>query len=292
MSPKNIIGLKKYYLSQERHHGQKPLNVRDKLASQLKKDTVDSWRHARMYSFIKPLINTGTWLTVGDGKFGKEAHYLESHGADVIASDIADVSLKKAKKMGFIKKYKKENAENLSFRDKSFDYVFCKESFHHFPRPTIALYEMLRVAREAVILIEPNDVKTRGFSWSRFCSVDRLGERVNKFEVSGNYVYSMSRRDVEKIGLGIGLPTIAFAGLDDVYIKGVEEELLSDKTYNFLKIKFILAILNIAYKLGLRDRSLLVSILFKEEPSKKTIKLLEKYGYNVHMLPKNPYIKQ
>ena len=56
-----------------------------------------------------------------------------------------------------IKNYKIENAENLSFEDKTIDFILCKESYHHFPRPMVALYEMLRVARNGVLLIEPND---------------------------------------------------------------------------------------------------------------------------------------
>lgn len=40
-------------------------------------------------------------------------------------------------------------------QDDAFDYVLCKDSYHHMPRPMIALYQMLRVARRAVVLIEP-----------------------------------------------------------------------------------------------------------------------------------------
>lgn len=53
--------------------------------------------------------------------------------------------------------YSVENAESLSFRDNEFEVAFCKEAYHHFPRPFLALYEMLRVASKAVVLAEPND---------------------------------------------------------------------------------------------------------------------------------------
>lgn len=76
-------------------------------------------------------------------------------------TDISEYLLAEARRRGLITKYALENAERLSFADQSFDYVFCKESFHHFPRPYQALYEMLRVAREAVLLIEPNDPHIR-----------------------------------------------------------------------------------------------------------------------------------
>ncbi|WP_158308790.1 methyltransferase domain-containing protein [Desulfocurvibacter africanus] len=76
----------------------------------------------------------------------------------------------------FIPEYSVENAEKLSFANGSYDYLLCKEAFHHFPRPMIALYEMLRVARKGIVLIEPNDNGADGF------------------EECGNYVYSLSRR--------------------------------------------------------------------------------------------------
>lgn len=179
----------KYYKSQEIHHGSDYVKgVKRTAKPWLLDGTIDSWRHARMYAFTDPITSVfkkASWLTVGDGKYGRDAHYLEQQEANVLATDISDVLLKKAKKEGYVEKYKKENAECLTFKDNSFDFVLCKESYHHFPRPIVALYEMIRVAKKAVILIEPNDVQTRGVSWKRFFSVDSLGTRVNRFEPSG-----------------------------------------------------------------------------------------------------------
>ena len=123
-------------------------------------DTVDAWLHARLFKSIDPLFITytdATWLTIGDGQFGREAHYIREKGLKVLATDISDLLLKEGKAMGYIDDYRKENAESLSFLDNSFDFVLCKGSFHHFPRPMIGLYEMLRVAKKGVVLIEPND---------------------------------------------------------------------------------------------------------------------------------------
>jgi ubiquinone/menaquinone biosynthesis C-methylase UbiE len=284
----------KYYVSQEKHHS---LGYKEKfgvlVVPCLDDDTIDAWRHRRMYTYIDPLVKffrRAKWLTVGDGRYGQDAHYLLERGVNVLATDINDDFLKEAHRKKYIKKYKKENAEKLSFGNESFDFVFCKESYHHFPRPMIALYEMLRVAKKAVILIEPNDVKKRGFSWSRFWSVDKLGTQVNRFEKSGNFVYMISSREIEKVALGLGLPAIAFAGIDDHYIKAAGNEKIEDNTFNFRKTKTILRILEIAYRLGIRDRSLLVAIIFKVKPTKRLVRKLENFGYEVMMLPKNPYI--
>ena len=284
-----------YYDSQERFHN---LHFLEKTKIQvrpwLEGKTIDAWRHSRMYAFVNPITKADpktSWLTVGDGRYGTEAHYLTGRVKDVLATDIADAFLKEAKNAGYIKKYKRENAEKLSFENNSFDYVLCKESYHHFPRPTIALYEMLRVAKKAVILIEPNDVKTRGFSWKRFWSIDDPKTQVNHFEVSGNYVYSISRREIEKVALGVGLPAVAFSGFDDIYIEKSSTDKIADNTFSFKRIKAILWFLDILYKLRMRDRSLLVAIIFKERPSSKMIRELKLFGYDVRMLPKNPYIR-
>ena len=133
-------------------------------------DTVDAWRYKRMLKSLNPLLKAfphASWLTVGDGRFGKDAHYIQERGLNVLATDISDVLLKEAKEIGYINDYSKENAEALSFSDEEYDFVFCKESYHHFPRPMIALYEMLRVAKTGIVLIEPND----GYVASTFLDV-------------------------------------------------------------------------------------------------------------------------
>ena len=117
----------------------------DRLSSWKSKTTVDFWRHERMYSTISPLIDSfpnANWLTIGDGRYGTDANFILSQGfKDVLATDISDTYLKIALAEGFITKYKNENAENLSFNNNSFDFVLCKEAYHHFPRPMVAFNE-------------------------------------------------------------------------------------------------------------------------------------------------------
>ncbi len=114
-------------------------------------DTLDAWRHRRMRSFLRPLIERGrakSWLTVGDGRFGTDAHHLIAAGvADVTATDLSDELLRIGAERGFIGKFAAQNAEALTFPDESFDFVYSKECYHHLPRPYLAVYEMLRVCR-------------------------------------------------------------------------------------------------------------------------------------------------
>ncbi len=266
-------------------------------------DTVDSWRHERMYNSILSLLYAypdSHWLTVGDGRYGTDAHYIREKGVKVLASDISDVLLKEGKKAGYIDDYSKENAEALSFSDNQFDFVFCKESYHHFPRPMISLYEMLRVVKKGVVLIEPNDC----YISSTFLNVlfqnfkdlvkNLLQKRFVKhnFEESGNYIYSISKREIEKVALGMNYRVVAFKGIDDYYEKGVEYEKAVNSNRVFRRVKIGIYLLDFLTKIKLKPPGLLVAIIFKEEPHATLKNNLSKDGYEVINLPTNPYINK
>ena len=264
-------------------------------------DTVDAWRHQRMYAALDPLLGSDSgarWLTVGDGRFGKDANYIEEKGGSVLATDISDTLLQEAKLSGFISDYRLENAESLSFDDGDFDYVFCKESYHHFPRPMVALYEMLRVSRKGVVLLEPNDSYINsGLVHALFRKLKNvirflLKRNVEKhsFEVSGNYVFTISRREIEKVALGLDYRTVAFKGIFDAYCPGVEYEKLSDNGPLQRKLKKTFRNLELRRKLGLLDYNILAAVIFKQTPSPDLVARMLEGGYEVIHLPENPHI--
>ncbi|MHC9061969.1 class I SAM-dependent methyltransferase [Nitrospira sp. CMX1] len=222
-------------------------------------DTVDSWRHRRMYETCTPLAvryQGASWLTIGDGRYGLDSVRLRKLFGitSVLPTDIGSCLLEQGKARGLFGEYAVENAEKLTFKDEAFDVVFCKESYHHFPRPTIALYEMLRVSREVVILIEPLEDVTLGYQFSRRDSIRVLIESVRSkligqphphladvlpdvvtinpvshgFEDygdgTGNYIYGLSIRETEKIVHGLDLGGMAWLGFNDHYVKGCEFE--------------------------------------------------------------------
>src|SRR5690606_26114528 len=84
-----------------------------------------------------------SWITIGDGNFGSDAHFLERNGAEALATSISDAPLRVARDMGFVRNIRAENAEFISSAGDAFDFALCKEAYHHFPRPAIAFYEML-----------------------------------------------------------------------------------------------------------------------------------------------------
>lgn len=265
----------------------------------LKTDTVDAWRHHRMYRLLDPLLEevSSSWLTVGDGRYGKDARYIAEKGGDVTASDIDERLLMEAKDLGFIKSFSKENAEFLSFEDSAFDYVLCKESYHHFPRPMIALYEMLRVASEAVVLIEPNDQYIAYGLCRNFFG--QLGNKLlsflynhthsHNFEEFGNYIYTISRREIEKVALGLNFEYLAFKGINDCYAQGVEFESVSENGKLLRRLKTRIFLFDLLTKLRIIDHGMLVAILFKRPPSESLRKRLTNNGFEIVLLPENPH---
>jgi ubiquinone/menaquinone biosynthesis C-methylase UbiE len=178
--------------------------------------TANHWRHRRFMSPVLDVLQNraDSWLTLGDGA-GHDSWFLLNDGfADVLSTDIGSAALRRSLAEGHIKKYAQVNAESLPFGDGQFDGVLCKEALHHMRRPYQALYEMVRTARRAVVLIEPQD------PWADFPT--RTGPAVAAYEQVGNYVYTLSVREVQKFALGLNLPGYAVRNLLDVYIEGCE----------------------------------------------------------------------
>ncbi|MGD8780068.1 MAG: class I SAM-dependent methyltransferase [Ignavibacteria bacterium] len=286
---------KESYKSHEKHIDE----IEDRLVRLEKQNSIDYWRHNRMYSLILPLLkDKHRWLTVGDG-IGTDANWLIKKGMDVTASDISDTILKKAQEKNYISKYSKENAENINFKDNAFDYVLCKEAYHHFPRPYIAVYEMLRVSKKAIVLIEPIDIGIEMPILVFFKNVlDKISPKlINKiwknrfsFETVGNYVYKTSEREIEKIAMGINLPYIAFKGINDYHSTSLDLSLPPNNNKVFKKVRTKIRRRNFLCHIGLIPYQLLVSIIFKEEPSMKIIQSLKDGGYKLIKLKRNPYI--
>jgi SAM-dependent methyltransferase len=254
-------------------------------------NTADSWRHARSYEIARHLGGQRgeRWLTIGDGRFGLDAINLKRRGAeDVLATDLGETLLKAAKEQGHLTEYGIENAEHLSFSDGSFDYAFCKESYHHFPRPMIALYEMLRVASKGVILVEPND---REHSPLRlFRRLLGRGAPAETYEDSGNYVYSISEREMTKVALGVNLPQVAFKGLNDAWTDTLWSQPADNSSAQYRKMRRKIWVRDWLCKLGLDHSMFLMACLFRVALSADQRSNMERDGWRVIDLPRNPYI--
>jgi len=175
--------------------------------------------------------------------------------------------------------------------------VYCKESFHHFPRAMVALAEMMRVAKVGVVLQEPKDeyfyesllhalVHQFGLWWRGLKKVKEL----HKFEEVGNYVYSLSPREVEKAALGLGWRMVAYKVIQDSYESGVEYEEATSDSKLFLRLRTKIRKFEKWYRLGVLNGGLVTVVLIKEKPSKDVVRALKKAGFKVSELPVNPYM--
>lgn len=247
-------------------------------------------------NIARPLIESvpnTKWLTVGDGSFGSDANYLIRNGLDAHASDMFPVLLEKGSELGFIKDYSKQNAESLTFSSNSFDYVFVKDALHHCPRPILALYEMLRVARHAIVLLEPVDERRSLVHRILRLILRRKFDRyTDNFEEVGNYIYKFSERELTKICLGLGLSACSFKRFNTYYFRGMEFVPSSGGTYkdacSRIKYYYGLKRRNIFSAMALVKHDMMCSILFKTERPDVYAKL-RREGFRIVCLPCNPF---
>ena len=265
--------------------------------------TVDLWRHLRMFRLLDPFLEEFSgahWLTVGDGTYGTASMYIQKRGSNALPVDINVSLLQLSKEHGLIKDYRRENAESLSFPDESYDFSLCKESYHHFPRPTVALYEMIRVSKKAVVLIEPADwlpspIPRRILQALKNGVKKTLGLVIphpdtGNYEPIGNYIYNVSEREIQKCALGLYLPTVAFKRFHDVYVDGVEFEKFDENGELLKKTRRDLLKNDLLCKLGLSVQNHIGAVIFKEPPPESLRMKLSVAGYHIVDLPKNPYL--
>ena len=109
------------------------------------------------------------------------------------------------------------------------------------------------------------------------------------FETVGNYIYTISEREIEKLAMGIALPCIAFKRFDDFYFEGVETEMIDQNGPLQKKINGKMTIASVKRFLGLTTKNNIMCILFKYLPDVNEQAMLRINGFDVIELPKNPY---
>lgn len=281
-------------------HRQHTANLVDELEERLRplkeNDSVNYQLMLTTLNYLKPFLGEqNTWLTIGD-YLGSEANFLLKNGQEALASDLSDVFLKAAKDQNLIKDYEVVNVEKIHFSDDAFEYVFCKEAYHHFPRAFLGLYEMIRVAKKAAILIEPIDILSKIPSLLFVKNVlDKFDPNlINKiwknrfsFEPVGNYVFKVSERELEKMAMGIAFKRV------NINLSYTQDPRYHEVPMNqalWRKIMRKLAFKNNLSKLGITPYNHLICAIFKQAPDQKLREILEKDGYEILDLPKNPYL--
>ena len=121
---------------------------------------------------------------------GGEGTFLANQGfVDVTVSDLSEKALELCRRFDGRLKTKVLNAEEMAeIEDGSYDVVLVQDGLHHLPRPISGFTEMLRVARNAVVVIEPHSglvARAIGKTWE----ID--GDAVN-------YVFRWNRNILEQ----------------------------------------------------------------------------------------------
>jgi ubiquinone/menaquinone biosynthesis C-methylase UbiE len=279
---------------------------RDKILSIIQnKESIGYKLNLISLNLLNPFLdNKEQWLTIGDYN-GLEANYLEDKVGRVVASDISDAMLVAAQSEGLIKEYKKINVEAIDLPDNSFDYVLCREAFHHFPRAYQGLYEMIRVSKKATIMLEPLDILNRMpllvmlkniCDWFHPFLIDKIWKNRFSWEYVGNFVFKISEREVEKMAMGIALPCVAFKPINILLETDVESKYnglatVADKQKQYNRLMRKMWFRNLLCNLKLIPHNMLMCIIFKERPSEKCIADMKAMGYTFMDLPKNPFLK-
>lgn len=266
----------------------------------IKQPTIGKWLQAIFFKSLNPLLadKNGTWLTLGDA-YGFDAQYILKAGNKAIASDLNTDFLTIAKDQQVITDFSLQNAEAMSYPNHAFDYILCKESYHHFPRPYAALYEMARVAKKGFILMEPQDpILKMPFLLGLMNVVSAFSDQLSKklwknrfsYEPVGNFIYKISERELEKFAAGLNLPMVAFKKLNpNFYFEGANESLANRKNFKFLIISLKKLVRDLFAKIGIVPSQVLAAIIFKTIPDEKTLRNLKDTGYRIVNIPHNPY---
>jgi SAM-dependent methyltransferase len=169
-------------------------------------------------------LKPASLLSIGDN-LARDAGYFKRHfpQAWCIASDLHADGIHTAAEEGWVDAALSADIEALPFGDGEIDCVIAKEAFHHWPRPMLGFYEMLRVARKAILLIEPVDVMHNAAT-----PFPEAGSFCDDYEEVGNYKYQISLREINKAAWALYYPAVAAVGFNDPYApdRSVEDWLI------------------------------------------------------------------
>ena len=256
-------------------------------------ESIDAWRHMRMHNTILPLIKAfpdATWLTVGDGKYGSDAYFLKTRGANVTASSLSAVTLLKAQELGYLDSVVTQNAEAIDAPDNAYDFVFCKEAYHHFPRPPVAFYEMLRVCRKGVVLIEPLQGRKRLLDYLKIVIKKLLRKDASMlFEPSGNYIYKVNLEEISRMMTALNFELVSYKTLNDFYHSTLSSRPFRPGSFATVATRCGILVQNVLCRARLMNYGLASVIAFKKAPKDSVIDELHRNNFTNLRLPINPY---
>jgi len=133
-------------------------------------------------------LKTWSVLIVCGGVGGEGVFFAKAGFKDVTTSDFSNNTITVANAHAPELKAMVLNAEAVDLPANSYDLVVVQDGLHHLPRPVLGFTEMLRVAKKAIIVLEPYDSlvgNSIGTEW------EVIGDAVN-------YVYRWNRKMVQQ----------------------------------------------------------------------------------------------
>jgi SAM-dependent methyltransferase len=262
------------------------------------RETVDAWLHERMMEFLRPLTAaypTASWLTVGDEC--TDGWMLQQYGIEAVtASSLSDVRLKKATDLGHLNRIEVRalNAEHLELPDDSFDFVLCRQAYHHVRRAPLAFYEFMRVARSGFILIEPMECSVpRPLDAAKtLAKVLLRGRRpeYDRFEEAGNFIYRLSERDVFRMLAAVGLEWFAIKTFNTLYLPRLAS-MHRDSLLAKAALKVGIGVQNFLSSCRLMSPGLCVIFVATGLNTESARETLRAAHFRIVMIPKNPYLE-
>jgi len=89
--------------------------------------------------------------------------------------------------------YRRQNSECLDIGSGTFDLVICKEGIHHLARPVLGVYEMLRITKSHIVIIEPANTLVNVLLMRLGLASDYEKNLDCNINCRDNYVYRWSR---------------------------------------------------------------------------------------------------
>jgi ubiquinone/menaquinone biosynthesis C-methylase UbiE len=162
------------------------------------------FKFSRVQSHLSRPLQGSKVLVICCGS-GMDAEYVVRAGAGVVAMDISDGCLDRARlranRYGLKYDLVRGDAENLPFGDGTFDYGFVHDGLHHLPEPDRAIAELARISRRGIIVTEPADATVTKL-------LIRLGV-MKPYEEAGNFVIRFRGDQLESLCRSLGFDRVS-----------------------------------------------------------------------------------
>ena len=156
---------------------------------------------------------------------------------------------------------------------------------------------MCRVSRKGFILSEPNDwmpppLLKKCISLVKRSLLALFGLKPNHpdtgcYEPIGNYVFTLSKREVVKMSIALGYRVVAYRRIAHYWC----QEYNSASFHSAYRLRLLLRLLcaRLLYFFRISGLNRLQVIVLKEVPPSELFESLRRAGFRVEFLPVNPY---